>query len=206
MGIIKYFILIFSIASLKLFGQDEFLSDKNGLMFVYQRGVGYFAPNNYAVGAGFHLKNGFTMGFGLQQQEELSIPIASIGYLARQKPEKNLVSPGAGLTYGYNEDYHLFALNIEVYKCIFPESRFPFALSGLFSFESGWDIKKAEPLNLIPLLGLNYSQVFFQNKIAYPLIGITGIYALNESTGFLIFNAGLNVNLGTYKKAAVVVK
>jgi len=197
MGVKKNFTLIFIIATLRLFGQDEFLSDKNGLLFGYQHGVGYYAPLDYDLGTGFHLKNGLSVGFGFQQLEELSIPICSIGYLGKQKQGKNIVSPGVGLTYGYTEDYHLFALNIEVYRCLYPESGFPFVLSGLFSLESGWDIKKEQFLNLAPLVRLNYYQAFFQNKTVYPLIGISGIYALNEQIGFMTILAGLNVKLGS---------
>ncbi len=101
MGVKKNFTLIFIIATLGLFGQDEFLSDKNGLLFGYQHGVGNNAPLDYAVGTGLHLKNGLSVGFGFQQFEELSIPVGSIGYLGKQKQGKNLVNPGAGLTYRY---------------------------------------------------------------------------------------------------------
>jgi len=178
-----------------LVGQQEFFKDKNGISTGYNHALGSGTPYDYALATGFYMKNGLAVEVGLQQLDVLSVPVVSVGYFIKQKDGKNLASPNFGLSYGYTEEYHLFALNIGVSSCFFREARFPFVLDGKISFQPYFGNKEKQPLTVGYVLGLGYTQALYRNKIAYPFVGVQYGYGLTDDISMGSLLVGMNINL-----------
>jgi hypothetical protein len=188
-------VFLFIIISVVLVGQQEFFNDRTGISAGYAQALGSGTPYDYALATGFYMKNGLAVEVGLQQIEVLSVPIVSVGYFVKQKDSKNLASPNFGLSYGYTEEYHLFALNFGISSCFFREARFPFALDGKISFQPYFGNKEKHPLTVGYLLGLGYTQALYRNKIAYPFVGFQWGYEVAEDIIMLSLLVGMNINL-----------
>ena len=188
-------IFLIVLASIQLVGQQEFFKDKNGISAGYAPALGSGTPYDYALATGFYMKNGLAVEVGLQQVDVLSVPIVSVGYFIKQKDGKNLASPNFGLSYGYTEEYHLFALNFGVSSCFFREARFPFVLDGKISFQPYFGNKEKHPLTVGYVVGLGYTQALYRNKIAYPFVGVQYGYDLTDDISMGSLLVGMNINL-----------
>lgn len=192
----RYYLVILIISTSKLFGQVEFFDNKTGLSLGYQQLLGTDLLFDYFFGGSVYWKNGFSTELGVQKSEDLFIPTASVGIYGKQKENNNIARLSLGISYGFVNRCHLFSLNMIVYRCFYQKSLFPFLLNGSFSAQTGYVLKSKELIDLVPLVGLNYTQAFFAKSRVYPFLGLNGFYEFAEHTSFLTFLIGLNIKLG----------
>lgn len=186
-------VMLLIIASLNVYGQEEFFGNRNGLSAFYLNGLGSKHSDASAAGVSAYFKNGLGISGGYVNNGYETSPIISLGYFVKDKLN---VYPGLVLSASYVPVYDMAQLGFAGIKTLFVQSSFPSSISGgvTVDIEPAEHDKSFSDINAV--VGLDYHQAFFAKKRIYPYAGISFAYVPFGENYMFSAMAGLNISLG----------
>ncbi len=190
--LITFFVLLGSTRT--VFAQEEFFGNQSGFSFAYSKVI---TMQENSVAASLYLKNKMIIGINSVSIYNKVYPVFTLiacpnwGYNPKQ------AKFGFGLTYGYVNEKHLIGLNLIVAQPFFAESEFPFSIQGSVVVLTNGEKLDSNVFDLLPAVGIGYTQTFFATNRVYPLIGLSYSTDLQTKSGLYSAHIGINIKLGT---------
>lgn len=193
---LNYFItlLVFLVSANTVYAQEEFFGNHSGFSFSFSQGIN---KKENSVGASLYIKNRMIIGINSLSFENRVYPLFTLlgcpnwGYSSAQ------AKFGYGLTYGFVNDRHIVGLNLIVARPFFAESEFPFSIQGSVVVFTNGEKLNSSAFELLPAVGIGYTQTFFAGNKVYPLIGLSYSTDLKTKSNLFSAHLGINVKLGS---------
>ena len=194
-------LIIFTNHNIKIFCQEEFFGNHNGLSSTYLQ---VFNETTNAIGVSVFFKKDFIAGISLNDVNNDPYPSVGILYCPDWSAYPNRLKIGFGPLYTYVQKHHIVGFDIGLVKCFFSESNFPFSINVSGSIQVAFIKNPSSPYitvnekyrkDYISIVSYGYTQTFFANSKVYPFVGISGAYGIESKTSLYGAIIGININL-----------
>ena len=187
----------------KVYCQEEFHGNHNGLSLLYLQG---FNAKTNAVGFSMYFKKGLIFGLGLESVNNTKISSLDVLFCPNWGDDSNHLKVGFGPSYAYLQNQHIIGFNAGLIRCFFTDSKFPFSLNASFSphliFAKN---KSSSPYyqstgekyvnKFTSVLGCGLTQAFFAKSTVYPFIGISVAHYMESKIDLFSAMIGINIKL-----------
>lgn len=187
----------------KVYCQEEFYGNHNGLSLLYLQG---FNAKANAVGFSMYFKKGLILGLGLENVNNTKVPSFNALFCPNWDADSTHLKFGIGPSYAYLQNQHIIGFNAGLIRCFFTDSKFPFSINASLSphiiFAKN---KSSSPYyqstgekyvrEFASVFGCGLTQAFFAKSNVYPFIGLSVAHDFESKINLFSAVIGINIKL-----------